>query len=304
MQRIRSIDVFRGISIMLMVLFTLMIKLIPDSGFFDHNTQGEVHPGDFVLSLFLFVSGMSLVFFVKKREKRKPEFYLDVIERFGKLFGIGMLLSLFSAGAFLGMDEVSLSAILFILTTATIGFSRFFYFVISLLLAVLYFALMKNGFVSVFDGAYLGGYLGAIFYLPVIFAGAYLGKGISEGRMEKAIKELLIVSIITATLFFFIFPIDKMRVSPSFIALSVVVGTVFFAGVHSLVERRKRPVPIIESLGRKPMKYWVLMFAFFIIPYSFCVSFQFCAYPMQLSLPVALHPPHNVAGHGEPAGAF
>lgn len=287
--RIRSIDVFRGLAIVLMVLFTLMIKLSPEAGFFDHNVQGEIHPGDFVLPLFLFASGMSIVFFARKREKLKRiVFQLDVVGRFGRLLMIGMLLSLFSAGAFFGMDEVSLSAILFLLTVLLLGFSSILYIVVSLMLSVLYFSIQKLGMVSVFDSAYLGGYQGAVFYLPVMLAGAYLGKGIAGGRRARAIRSLLAFSLIAFAALALVFPIDKVRVSPSFMALAVVVGTVLFAGVDLMVERRRIVPAPLESIGKRPIRYWLLMFAFFIIPYGICVAAEACTFPMQFSLPIAL----------------
>lgn len=289
MQRVKSIDVFRGLAIVLMVLFTLMIKLSQEADFFEHNVLGKVNPGDFVLPLFLFASGMSLVYFERKhRRKKKIDFYLDVVERFGKLFGIGMLLSLFSAGQIFGMDEVSLSAILFALAMLAIRFSNFFYLVVSLILAILYFAVFKLGLITIFDSAYLGGYHGALFYLPVMLAGVFLGRGIQQRKAVESMKVLLMFAFVAMLILAFIYPIDKTRVSPSFMAISIVVGTVLFGAVHLVIEKKKLKLAPLEFLGRKPIRYWVLMFAFFIIPYAFCVTFWGCGIPLGYSLPIAI----------------
>jgi predicted acyltransferase len=285
MQRIHSIDTFRGIAIILMVFFTLMIKLSPEAGFFDHNNYSEVHVGDFVLPLFLFASGMSLVFYVKKREgKPKTEYWMDNIERFGKLFGIGMLLSIFSAGMMFGMDEVSLSAILFLLTILLMRFSNIFFLIISLVLAIVYFALFHLGYVNIFEHAYLGGYPAALFYFPVMLAGAALGKGIMNGKLKETAISLLIICAALSLVFIILFPIDKMRVSPSFMSISILISTILFISVHKFFQRFKSRIPALEFLGQKPIKYWVLMFIFFLVPYNFCFAFGSCPYPLDFSL--------------------
>lgn len=274
---------FRGLAVVLMVLFTLMMALSPGTAFFRHNLAGEAHPGDFVLPLFLFASGMSIIFFVEKRaSKPRVVFYLDTMERFGLLFGIGMLLSLFSTGTLFDMDEVALSAILFLLTVLALRLPDRAYLGVCAALAAVYYALYRFGMTAaLFDGTHLGGYQAAIFYLPVMLAGAYLGKGILKGEEEAdmRMKLLLAVSFVSFIALAFIFPIDKMRVSPSFMALSVMVGTIVFAGVRLLVEDMKMGFAVLEYLGRKPIRYWVMMFAFFIIPYEWCVMAKACAYP-------------------------
>ena len=284
MARIKSIDVFRGLAIVLMVLFTLMMALSPGTAFFRHNIAGEAHPGDFVLPLFLFASGVSIPFFVEKRKgKARIQYHLDAIERFGVLFGISMLLSIFSAGVLFGMDEVALSAMLFLFTVLLIGLQDRIYLAISAALAAAYYAISASGIVpSLFDGAYLGGYPAAVFYLPVMLAGAALGKGILEGEegRDRKLKVLLAVSFASFVCLAFLFPVDKMRASPSFMALSVMVGTIIFAGVSLVVEEMGTGLTLLEFLGRKPIRYWVLMFAFFIIPYDWCVMARMCPHPL------------------------
>ncbi len=84
--RIRSIDVFRGISILLMVFFTLILRLSDSLPvLIIHNVRESIHLGDFVLPMFLFASGISLVFFAKKRKKLKSH-VLDILKGLENLF--------------------------------------------------------------------------------------------------------------------------------------------------------------------------------------------------------------------------
>jgi len=118
MIRNQSIDAFRGLAIIGMVFFTLTLRLsrnLPE--ILRHNVWESVHLGDFILPIFLFASGLSLAYFIQEREKQNT-FSRDVVKRFGKLALVGISLSFFSAYVFLGMDEVILSAILFIACVA------------------------------------------------------------------------------------------------------------------------------------------------------------------------------------------
>ena len=55
-----------------MVFFTVTLRLssdLPDP--LRHNVWGSLHLGDFVLPMFLFASGLSLAYFLQKREKEQ-----------------------------------------------------------------------------------------------------------------------------------------------------------------------------------------------------------------------------------------
>jgi hypothetical protein len=252
--RIRSIDVFRGISILLMVFFTLIIRLsnsLPD--LIAHNVRESIHLGDFVLPLFLFASGISLVFFAKKRKKLKSQ-VLDILERFGKFVLISIFLSSFSAGELMGMDEVMLSAVLFLPVVFLVRFSDKVLAGIGIGVFALYFILQSAMLLPDFTLHYLGGYSAAIFYLPVMLAGAIAGKNLDK------IKEMFVISIIISIVLLAITSPHKMSLGPSFMALSISVSLLAFI----LVQKTRNE--ILEYLGKKPIRYWVLMFAVLIVP--------------------------------------
>ncbi|MBU1165779.1 DUF1624 domain-containing protein, partial [Candidatus Micrarchaeota archaeon] len=157
--RIREIDIFRGVTIVLMVFFSIICRLsrsLPDA--LIHNIPNSLHTGDLVLPMFLFASGMSIVFFAEKHGKRgKKEYVLDIIERFGMLAGIAILLSVFSGGGFFEMDELMLSAILFLVSILLVGFSEIMIFAVMLLVFLIYFVLQNFSLLPDFSLHYLGG---------------------------------------------------------------------------------------------------------------------------------------------------
>jgi predicted acyltransferase len=195
--RVRAIDAFRGAAIALMVFFSLALNLsagLPE--FLKHNQPNEINPGDFVLPMFLFASGMSLVFFVKKREKaRASAYWMDIAGRSGKLLLVWVFLSLFSSGEILGMDELALSVILSLAVILLIPLPAAEIAAIALAPPFAYVVLLYAGMLPDFAGHYLGGFAALPFYLPVMLAGAIAGKDM-KGTWRIAAAAALLSAIL------------------------------------------------------------------------------------------------------------
>ncbi|MBN1170136.1 DUF1624 domain-containing protein [Candidatus Micrarchaeota archaeon] len=262
--RIRGIDLFRGLSIVLMVFFSLTIRLsdkLPD--FLLHNAEQSLHAGDFVLPMFLFASGMSLVFYAKKRKKlKRTEYFLDIAERFGKLVLISIFITPFSVGQIGGMDEVMMSVVLFVPTLFLTGYSDRVLAAISIGIMALYLILGGMSMLPDFSLYYLGGYQAAVFYLPVMLAGAITARNIN--RMERLILPSLLVAIPLLA----IIPPYKMVASPSFMALSI-----FFSLAAYYLIRNVR-IEQLEYIGKRPLYYWVLKWVVLTIPLTFYAIFS------------------------------
>ena len=258
--RIPSIDMLRGLMIVLMVFFTVSYWTsanLPDV--LKHNEANSLHIGDFVLPMFLFASGMSLVFFHEKRKGKN--YWLDVIERFGKLALISIILSFFSAGAFFGMDEVMLSALLFLASALLLELPEAYMVAVSLAIPIAYAIFTAyTGRLPDFGTAYLGGYPAALFYLPVMLAGVMVGKRIETGKETDLI---VIAAMVGYLAFAFIVPPYKDTASPSFMAMSIVLSYFTYQAVRGFRNE------YLEYLGRKPIRYWVLMFVVILIPLAF-----------------------------------
>ncbi|MEW6722311.1 MAG: heparan-alpha-glucosaminide N-acetyltransferase domain-containing protein [Candidatus Micrarchaeota archaeon] len=257
--RVAEIDRFRGFTIVAMVFFSLisiLSRTLPDV--LAHNAEKSLHIGDFVFPMFLFASGMSLVFFHRRREGKKAGGYaLDVAERTGKLAIIWFFLSPVSSGEFLGMDEVLLSAILFVISLILLRFGWAGLAAGAALPALAYAALAAIGGLPDFSLGYLGGYQAILFWLPVMIG------GVMAGIMLERLERFLLASLVAAALLLLVFPPYKMELSPSFMALSVS----FAASVFIIL--RKTQSGVLEYIGKAPIRYWVLMFLMFIVPTGF-----------------------------------
>lgn len=291
MKRIPAIDIFRGISVVLMVFFSLMAKLSNSLPYLlKHGIPREFYVGDMVLPMFLFASGISIYFFVNKRKGNKWPLLLDSIGRLGKFFLVSALLSIFSAGQFLGMDEIMLNAILFLLALMLINIPSFWYLFISISIFFSYLFIQTIGIINIFDSAYLGGYNGAIFYLPVMLSGLAIARYINKNELLEmnGIKKFLVIVIVLFLLFLFLTPLDKSRVSPSFMLVSILASSIIFVTIMRNNKQYSNILQVFEYLGQRSLRYWVLMFIFFIIPHGFCFIAKACPLAFSFSWPEAI----------------
>jgi uncharacterized membrane protein len=279
MGRIAGIDRFRGIAIILMVFFTLMSILsysLPDV--FKHNLAGSFHFGDTVLPMFLFAGGMSLVFFIEKRKNGK-NLALDLIERFGSLVLIWAIISPLSGGGLFEMDEIMLSVLLFVPAIAMIGWPDRAIAAVLAACIIAYLILMAIGALPDLRSHYLGGFPAAPFYLPVMLAGVLAGKNIDK------IERLAAPSIILTAALLLIVPPYKSAASPSFMALSATIALLVFISIKRFGESPAwNP---IEYIGRRPLRYWILMWAGIITPIAFYVVMSQASLPLRMDWPEA-----------------
>lgn len=249
-----------------MVFFTLYGWLSGEPDFLQHNKPDSLHMGDFVLPIFIFASGMSLFFFSQKRKGNKTIFALDAIERFGKLAMVSFFLTLLMGNPPFTMDEVMLIAILSAPTLAFSFLPTILTYIGLILPPSIYILLAHAGSLPDFEAAYLGGYPTAIFYLPVMLFGFLTGKFVSEG---KNTIPLAAAALILAILLLQMVPPYKMEASPSFMAFAALLAIILYQLAGRLIQ-----IPSIstastlffEYLGRNSIRYWVMMFLFFIIP--------------------------------------
>lgn len=276
MDRNHAIDNFRGLAIIGMVFFTVTLRLSKDlPELLRHNVRGSLHLGDFVLPMFLFASGLSLAYFFQRREKEKQNQFLeDVVKRFIKLAFVGISLSFFSAYGFLEMDEVMLSAILFIICIALYRLDWKIILGIIFFINLSYVVLIQLDLLGIFMGHYLGGYPAALYYLPLMLIGLFLGKGIiSKGIWCKSNK-IIIAMIFLFFIFFWIFiPINKMAASPSFIMLSILFSFLILLLINLIIGNKSYSNEL-KYMGRKPLRYWLMMYIIFIIPLEIYSQFS------------------------------
>jgi hypothetical protein len=164
------------------------------------------------------------------------------------------------------MDEVMLIALLFIVCLLLSKLDWKIGMGIILIINFSYLILLNNGWDDVFLGHYLGGYYAVIYYLPVMLVGLYLGRGIIKDKLwckENLIIFCLIMIFFLITLF--LYPIDKLSATPTFMMFSIIFSILMFTILNLILNKIKNFTPL-EYLGRKPLRYWLMMYLFFMIP--------------------------------------
>ena len=133
---------------------------------------------------------------------------------------------------------------------------------------------------DIFYEQYLGGYPAALFYLPVMLVGLIIGEGIkNKGLFCKQNS----ITMGTITGYFFVFwiliPIDKLIATPSFMMLSILFCFVMLIIIYNLLDHIGE-MEELEYLGRKPFRYWIMMYVLIILPLRFHTNNQF---PMDIN---------------------
>lgn len=290
MERNHAIDAFRGCAIIGMIFFTLLLRLSSDlPDLLRHNVWGTVHIGDFVLPMFLFVSGISLAYYLEKRKDNSRQVFLkEVTKRFGTLALIGLSLSFFSASGFLHMDEVMLNALLFLLCVILARFDWKILLGLICAINVSYLGLVYFNLDDIFIGYYLGGYPAALYYLPIMITGLILGKQVmTQGLWNKRNTITMGIIAILFLVFLFITPLNKMTATPSFILLSILVSYLLYV-IIEWITREVTTFGQIENLGKKPLRYWIMTYVFILIPLWFYVEYTAQELPLNIFWPFAI----------------
>jgi predicted acyltransferase len=109
-QRLVLIDVFRGITVILMTI-------VNNPGDWDHLYSQLEHAEwhgctltDLVFPFFLFIVGVSLVLSDTSFPMTSPDYYFKTLTRFLRIFGLGLFLNVFSKINFWGLSGYSLLA--------------------------------------------------------------------------------------------------------------------------------------------------------------------------------------------------
>jgi len=164
-----------------------------------------------------------------------------------------------------------------------------------LLIDLSYLILMHFDLTHIFTGHYLGGYPAAIFYLPVMLMGFVLGKGmIKKGLWCKRNRiTVVITAVLLIPLWMLVAP-DKLSVTPSFIMLSIIVSFLIFAALvrilpaPDMTRHNRLPFKGLGHIGKKPLRYWLLMYICFIIPARGYLEYSDQGFPLHLHWPIGI----------------
>ena len=109
-----------------------------------------------------------------------------------------------------------------------------------------------------------------------------MGKGIISKGLWCNSNKIMISMTFIFFLFFMIFtPLNKMTASPSFITLSILFSFIMFALIEWIISNI-HSLKKLEFIGRKPLRYWLLMYIVFLIPLWFYIEFSKQSSPLNI----------------------
>jgi hypothetical protein len=249
-----QLDLIRGIAVAGMFFFSFVLTLSDSLPLLlAHNVPGKLLPGDFVLSLFLFCSGISLAM-VRARYPHLRDWGLwrRVGTRIGQMVLVSLVITPFSVGRVLGMDEMMLNVVLTIPALLLIGWGQGGIWSTAVGIWGVYLVLAHMRLMPEPPIQYLGGYPMAVFWLPMLLGGAL----VHSAPVREILRQLSMwLVLLVAAVLLGGLP-DKMRVNPAFGTLSVVCCLV----VHGVLRYFSLRCRWLEYFGSKPLRMWALMF--------------------------------------------
>jgi hypothetical protein len=252
--RDRQLDLLRGVAVAGMFFFSVVATLSDSLPLFlAHNVQGHLLPGDFVLSLFLFCSGISLAMVSARYQSlRVWEMWRKLGVRLLQMLAVSLFVTPFSTGTVLGMDEMMLNAVLTIPALLIIIGGRWCVWLVTVFTWLAQVGLLQSHTIVESSGVYLGGYSCAVFWLPILLGGA-LVMGVPMREMLQQLGAWCLLCVVATLVSGW--P-DKMSLNVSFGVCSVILGVVLLV----LFRRFSVRCEWLEYFGSKPLRMWGLMF--------------------------------------------
>ncbi|MFN4894379.1 MAG: heparan-alpha-glucosaminide N-acetyltransferase domain-containing protein [Pseudomonadota bacterium] len=253
--RDRQLDLLRGIAVAGMFFFSFVATL-SDSlpTVLMHNVPDKVLIGDFVLSLFLFCSGISLAMLYDRHGSlRSLRLWRKLGTRLSQMVVVSIFVTPFSTNQILGMDEMMLNVVLTVPALVVLSVGSRWIWMVAISIWLTHTVLLRSGVIPEVPAEYLGGYRLAVVWLPIL-----LGGTLAHARSQSALINQLLIwgALLLVAVVFSGWP-DKMRLTASFGVLSVFLGSalLFILRHFNLMSSW------LEYFGSKPLRMWILMFS-------------------------------------------
>jgi predicted acyltransferase len=263
--RLESIDYFRGLAIMLMVLanFTIGIVIVP--GWLKHASDIGLTIPDLIAPFFIFAIGLTFGLSVRRRSERtsRPEAVQRSAVRYLAIFGLGAIIS--SVGAWYGYSPGSMEwgvlqaiGIAGLLTLPTIFLSTGWRFSIGLALLAVYQILLDHFWLSTVLETPHGGLPGSLGWASMLILATALADLYHDPPKRKIYTLAVLIFLIGGMVLNYLSPISKHRVSAAYVLISLGASGILFWIIHLLVEKYGIKMPLLAAWGKNPLLLYLL----------------------------------------------
>jgi predicted acyltransferase len=265
--RIESIDQFRGLAIVLMVLANFLAGVAAVPAWLKHAPDIGLTVIDLIAPFFIFAIGLTYGLSVRSRLKRDGagKMYGHFVTRWLAIIGIGSLLS--AGEIWVGENTTGVSwgvlqaiGMAGLATLALIRLPAWARAVIGLVLLGAYQWLLDHFWRAIVLGSPHGGLLGSMDWLAMLLLASVLADVFFTYRDQKSwvYPALSFLTLLVGIGLAVITPISKNRVSSSYVLVSLGISAVLFFLFTLLVDRMHIKVPLLSVWGKNPLLLYLL----------------------------------------------
>jgi predicted acyltransferase len=277
-ERILSLDLTRGLAIILMVIANYLagIAWIPE--WLKHAKDTGFTPIDAIAPLFIFLIGFTIVLSFKKKEQASGTgtAYLHAIRRFLALIGIGAIITageqlIYQGGtSIFGWGVLQAIGAAGLITLLVIGLNKYIRLVAGFVLCLAYQLLLDSLWTGAVLGSSHGGLLGSLSWGGMLIISTSLAEYML-GKNRKISMILLIgaIYVIAGIGLSFLFPLAKNRVSFPYVILTIGISTLVFAIFEIITAKTRLPLGFLRWWGKNPLFLYLLhyiLLAFIVLP--------------------------------------
>jgi len=260
-KRILSIDLFRGIAIILMVVVNYLAGVNSVPSWLKHASDIGLTLADLVAPLFIFAIGLTYRISFEKRREKYGAFKTNIhfLKRYLALIGIGTILT---TGEALIMNVPANWGVLQVIGMAgiiTLIFIRFNIYIrisVGFMLLTAYQIILNKLLLNNVLASSHGGLFGSISWAAMMIISTVVAESFYSKKWQYYvfIITLLVLSVISI----FWVPVSKNRVSLSYILISITISAIVFWLLDFISNRLKKPIGLIAWWGQNPIVLYIL----------------------------------------------
>jgi predicted acyltransferase len=264
--RISSIDIFRGIAIVSMVLANFMTGIQTIPAWLKHAPDLGLTVIDFIAPFFIFAIGLTYRAAFERRLQREGALkaYSQFIARYFAILGMGAIIT--SAGTALGMTPGAIEwgvlqsiGVAGLITLLFIRLPSPWRWIVGLGLLVVYQWLLDHYLLEITLRSPHGGLSGSIAWGAMMILSTALAD-LFHGR-DRSNKVFLLAALgieLLGAALAFVIPVSKHRVSSSYVLITLGASALLFYLIDYAVEKWGFRSQVLTAWGRNPLVLYFL----------------------------------------------
>lgn len=260
-ERILSIDLFRGIAIILMVSANYLAGVDSVPSWLKHAPDIGLTLADLVAPLFIFAIGLTYRISFEKRKEKYGSLSTNIhfLKRYLVLIGIGTILT---AGEAFFMSTTSNWGVLQaigvsgIITLIFIRFNAYIRIAVGLTFLVVYQIVLNTLLLNNVLASGHGGLFGSVSWASMMIISTVVAELFYRKKWQY--YAFMIGLVVLSTISIFLVPVSKNRVSLSYILISTTISALFFWFLDFISKYIKKPRGPLIWWGRNPIVLYVL----------------------------------------------